>query len=929
MDLGRSHSAYVFAAGCLGTFGCSGPTRLDERPQGPPVREAVTGGQGYVDDVDEDPASLNGCDPVDRSVIRQAGIYMRTLSGFTEYFRDCVRDSVLESAPFVFGGVIGPYVPCPADPLADHAREDQLQQAFMARLFPNLQIVGCGYADGGGGVTKPADIGPWGKTGPERFELAQTQIDQANSELQLSQGTQTLALLAGLMLHEAYHNQGYLHEPPGTCPGQRKGTNDMPSIVQMCIQKASVDRTLSSRASCSGECRSGGHLVIPKLFENNDGTCVCEMELGAMRPDSREDDPPQLTDFSNAATDATGTALASGNFDNDFYDDLAVSVPGEQKVEIYYGSVWGLVRLADLTEDALDESEAEDEFGAALAVADFDGDGFDDIAVGAPGENQGEGRVYAYRGSLRGMRPSQTLSALGGAHAHDRFGAALAAGFDGDALAREPLVDRFLAVGAPGRATTDTATGTVQVFSTGGESDAGPRLSPFSEIVPPRTDASAGMQFGAALSAGIRAPLDAPTGDMDARTAPGVAIIVGAPGWSQNRGKAYLYDGSRLDHDATPEPAATLQLGDLTPGARFGSAVAFGRFGTLGPKVFVGAPGADRVDRFEQDQETWSPGAHEDTLFGPPGRDFGSSLAGLRSSGNLAGLLFVGAPSDDGQAPLGGFVAVYGTDGTATVEKDRLTQALMSVSEPGDRFGAALALGDFDRDTDGSVAVAVGAPGDYPSLLFNAPGSGAVFTYKQSNDPCRRFLGWRTHTDSGRIWHSIDPSIPSNHRPADGDYASGDRVLSECDVYQATVDSPGSDLSDSSQWQSLDLRGGGIAPTPRPQLGTGDSEISCSSSARGEVALDGTDSYDLDNAIVDYEWSTHAGPLATGARAKAMLPVGKSVVVLTVTDETRIKSSASLEVTVRCNDAGGAETGRGAGKARSPRRSKAGSRRHP
>src|SRR5262249_32606078 len=154
-------------------------------------------------------------------------------------------------------------------------------------------------------------------------------------------------------------------------------------------------------------------------------------------------DPSQIADFSNAATDATGSVLASGNFDGDFYDDLAVAVPGEQKVEIYYGTVWGLVRLRDLTEDALDETEPGDEFGAALAVGDFDDDGFDDIAVGAPGENDGEGRVYVYRGSLSGLKPTQTLSAVGGPSAGDHFGSALAAGFDGDRRGPTERFDRF------------------------------------------------------------------------------------------------------------------------------------------------------------------------------------------------------------------------------------------------------------------------------------------------------------------------------------------------------------------------------------------------------------------------------------------------------------------------------------------------------
>src|SRR5262249_22762020 len=161
-------------------------------------------------------------------------------------------------------------------------------------------------------------------------------------------------------------------------------------------------------------------------------------------------------------------------------------------------------------------------------------------------------------------------------------------------------------------------------------------------------------------AAGTGLPTVAPPFDPEAATATGVSIVAGAPGAARGRGKAYLYEGSALDHESAPSPEATMQLADLGEGAGFGSSGAYGPFGASEAKVFVGSPGADRVDRFNGDSHAANVGAHEDTLQGPKGRSFGSTLGGLEPSGNLRGLLFVGAPGDDGSAPLGGFVAVYG-----------------------------------------------------------------------------------------------------------------------------------------------------------------------------------------------------------------------------------------------------------------------------
>ncbi len=153
------------------------------------------------------------------------------------------------------------------------------------------------------------------------------------------------------------------------------------------------------------------------------------------------------------------------DFNGDGYDDLAIGAPGENNsagmVHILYSSPTGLTSTGSqtFTQSSLgtDSSEAGDRFGASLAAGDFNGDGYDDLAVGIPGEDIGSisdaGAVSIIFGSVNGLTGSRdqfwhqdSVNVPGGAEAGDQFGYSLATGdFNGEDVNGKSMCD--LAVG--------------------------------------------------------------------------------------------------------------------------------------------------------------------------------------------------------------------------------------------------------------------------------------------------------------------------------------------------------------------------------------------------------------------------------------------------------------------------------------------------
>jgi hypothetical protein len=388
------------------------------------------------------------------------------------------------------------------------------------------------------------------------------------------------------------------------------------------------------------------------------------------------------------------------DFNGDGYADVAVGAPfygatDSGQAYVYYGGSSGPDTTADFTITGVSGSR----LGTAVALGDVNGDGYADLVVGAPYYDSGftdVGRVTIYYG---GSDATVDGTITGGSGTMS-LGSALAVGdVNGDWNAD-------VVAGAPGYDTGGTDIGqTLVYFGAAG-------LGAFDTTADGTlAGAAAGEQFGFSVAAGGDANGDG-YGD----------IVVGAPfndTGATDRGQAYVFFGGS-PFNATSD--GTLAGGSGT-GDQFGFAVTFVWDLTNDgfSDVAVGAPYSDatsadggRVRIYNGGTGTaFNTGADFTVTPGEAGDHMGWAVSYCNRNGDAYWDLIVGVPLGGG-FDLGQVELYYGA---ATFD---VTSDESLIASGGVERGRAVGAGDVNGDNNGDVLA--GDP-------LNSSSAGAVVVF--------------------------------------------------------------------------------------------------------------------------------------------------------------------------------------------------------
>ncbi|MFE6520724.1 FG-GAP-like repeat-containing protein [Streptomyces sp. NPDC057794] len=481
----------------------------------------------------------------------------------------------------------------------------------------------------------------------------------------------------------------------------------------------------------------GTSVTLPRVFGHRDtNTTACP---GANLYS-------QLSRIAQAAgTPGVSHALATSDRDRDGVTDLVTGTPkalsGGGSVTVVPGGVdgpvpAGKVTLTQNSTGVPGSHESGDGFGTATAWGDVNGDGYADLAVGAPGEDDTSG--HADRGAVTVL-----------------YGPALGTGFSYATSGVTPTGARLGSTVAVGDFNGD---GKADVFAagTGKGGNWNARLT------------GGATKYGTLTTAtGSVAHLDAATGDfnrdgyadvaLNYRDSGGIGRVVRFAGSATGLAKAGVI---------SVKGGRSLAAGDVN--------------GNGYDDIVIGQPVAAESGGKSGGQITLVPGTstgftttgmtvvHQDTAYVPGGNESGDALGTSVSVGdyNADGYadVLAGAPGEDltrdgaNRADAGNVLLVKGTasgltgSGSTGVSQD--TSGVPGSTETGDRLGSSVALADLSGY--GPADLTIGADGEDggDGILLHLPSNGTGLGYAGSVVFGRTALG--TPSDA-RLGQNLTP----------------------------------------------------------------------------------------------------------------------------------------------------------------------------
>jgi len=485
-------------------------------------------------------------------------------------------------------------------------------------------------------------------------------------------------------------------------------------------------------------------------------------------------------------SDFGASAAAAGDVNGDGYDDVIVGAPRYYNSQYSLGRAYlflGPVRVTTDYQWSAGGETAREELGYAVATAgDVNGDGYSDVVVGAPSNEENApkaGKVYLFYGSPSGLGLAPAWTALGEAE-EDGFGGVVGTAGDLNGDGYDDLV-----VGAPGH-----GGGKVYVYYGSATGLGGGLWTADGQY--------GGDEFGSA--AGTAGDVNRDGYD---------DLVVGAGGYPDGSayGKVYLYHGGANGLGTAADWVAAGQ----SAGDRFGGAV-----GTAGDvnadgygDVVIGVPLADPAGRADAGRASVYYGA-DGGLPGSAGWSADGAAAGDRlgaavaMAGDVNGDgysdLIIGAPFADGGGADAGRASVFqGAVGGLPGSADWVVNGAAA----GTRLGAAVGTAG-DMDGDGYADVVIGAYGS-DSLageiqIYQGSSAGLPSTpaWTASGEAAADRLGLAVGTAgdvNGDGFGDVIAGAPGYDGPAG---ANAGRAT----VYHGMAGAPGQDADGSWLWNS-------------------------------------------------------------------------------------------------------------------------------